>query len=275
MGHCIVVEQNKMAAYGLSAPFGNSGPGPLWSGGPAPGQFYNFPGVPNLPRPDGVQQTKSPVVMGTSVLAFQFNGGVIIAADMLGSYGSLARFRNCPRLMKVNDRTLIGASGDYADFQFLSNAIEQQVIDDECLDDGFGHTPQSLHCWLTRVMYNRRSQMNPLWNTYIVVGMEDEKPFLGYVNMIGMAYEAPSLATGFGAHIALPVIRDAMEKKPDMTQDEAVNLVDRCMKLLYYRDARSLNKYQVAIVTKDGVDLRGPIVSDTNWEIAAMIKGYE
>ena len=29
--------------------------------------------------------------------------------------------------------------------------------------------------------------------------------FLGYVNMIGMAYEAPSLATGFGAHIALVI----------------------------------------------------------------------
>ena len=65
--------------------------------------------------------------MGTSVLAFQFNGGVIIAADMLGSYGSLARFRNCERLLKVNDSTLIGAAGDFADFQFLSNVIEQQV----------------------------------------------------------------------------------------------------------------------------------------------------
>lgn len=41
------------------------------------------------------------MVTGTSVLGVKFKGGVIIAADMLGSYGSLARFRNISRLMKV------------------------------------------------------------------------------------------------------------------------------------------------------------------------------
>lgn len=41
------------------------------------------------------------MVTGTSVLGVKFAGGVIIAADMLGSYGSLARFRNISRLMKV------------------------------------------------------------------------------------------------------------------------------------------------------------------------------
>ena len=67
------------------------------------------------------------MVTGTSVLGIQFDGGVVLAADMLGSYGSLARFRDCPRLLKVNDTTVIGAAGDYADFQYLSNIIEQQV----------------------------------------------------------------------------------------------------------------------------------------------------
>lgn len=43
----------------------------------------------------------NPMVTGTSVLGVKFTGGVIIAADMLGSYGSLARFRNISRLMKV------------------------------------------------------------------------------------------------------------------------------------------------------------------------------
>ncbi|GFN98038.1 proteasome subunit beta [Plakobranchus ocellatus] len=247
-------------------------PGAFWSGGPAPGQYYNFPGSQATTGQNAVQRTLSPVVTGTSVLGIQFEGGVIIAADMLGSYGSLARFRDCPRLLKVNDTTVLGAAGDYADFQYLTNVIEQQVIDEECLNDGFGYTPKSLHCWLTRVLYNRRSQFNPLWNTYIVAGLEEEKPFLGYVDKIGMAYEAPSLACGFGAYLALPIIRDAMEKNPTMTQEEAVSLIDRCMKLLYYRDARSLNKYQIAIITKAGVDLRGPIKADTNWEVAHMIK---
>ncbi|CAL1539198.1 unnamed protein product [Lymnaea stagnalis] len=261
-----------MATSGM---FGNGNPGALWTGGPVPGQLHNFPGVQNGATKGSSQRTLNPVVMGSSVLGIQFNGGVVIAADMLGSYGSLSKYRDCPRLLKVNDSTVIGASGDYADFQYLSNVIQQQVIDEECLNDGFGYTPKSLHCWLTRVLYNRRSQFNPLWNTYIVAGLDEDKPYLGYVDKIGMAYEAPSLASGFGAYLALPIIRDALEKKPDMALEDALRLIDRCMKLLFYRDARALNKYQVAVITKAGVDLRGPIVSDTNWEVAHMIKGYE
>ena len=37
-------------------------------------------------------------------------------------------------------------------------------------------------------------------------------------------------------------MRDALEKNPNMSQSQAEQLIDRCMKLLFYRDARSLNK---------------------------------
>lgn len=52
-------------------------------------------------------------------------------------------------------------------------------VEEECLDDGFGYTPKSLYSWLSRVMYNRRSNINPLWNTYIVAGMPDGEPVAG------------------------------------------------------------------------------------------------
>ena len=64
---------------------------------------------------------------GTSVLAVKFDGGVIIAADKVGSYGSMARYRTCSRVMKVNDCTVLGGGGDYADYQFIKSVIEQRV----------------------------------------------------------------------------------------------------------------------------------------------------
>ena len=51
-------------------------------------------------------------------------------------------------------------------------------IEEECLDDGFGYTPKSLFSWLSRVMYNRRSNINPLWNTYVVAGMQEGEPYV-------------------------------------------------------------------------------------------------
>lgn len=70
---------------------------------------------------------RAPVTTGTSVIGVVFDKGVAIAADTLGSYGSLARYRQCERLMKVNDTTVLGAGGDYADFQFLQDIIVDKM----------------------------------------------------------------------------------------------------------------------------------------------------
>ena len=250
-------------------------PSPLWANGPTPGQIYNFPGATKVPDSFGTQRTMNPSVTSTSVLGLKFKGGVMIAGDLLGSYGSLARYRNCPRLMKVNDQTVLGASGDYADYQFLTSIIQQRVIEEDCLDDGFSSNAPGLHSWLTRVLYNRRNQFNPLWNTYLVGGMFEDEPFLGYVDKIGVAYEADTIATGFGAYLALPILRDGVEKNKKLDEKQALSLIDRCMRLLYCRDARSINKYQVAVVTSEGAEVQGPIDIKANWEIAHMVKGYE
>lgn len=71
---------------------------------------------------------RAPVTTATSIVSFVFDRGVIIAGDLLGSYGSLARFRNCPRVLKVNDNAILGAGGDYADFQYVKDLIEQKML---------------------------------------------------------------------------------------------------------------------------------------------------
>ncbi|XP_075763575.1 LOW QUALITY PROTEIN: proteasome subunit beta type-4 [Pelodiscus sinensis] len=266
-----------MEAGGMRVPL------PFWAGGPAPGELYSppcpgaaGPGPQFQPGGGGpLTRTLNPMVTGTSVLGVKFDGGVIIAADMLGSYGSLARFRTFPGIMKVNDNTMLGASGDYADFQYLKQVIDQMVIDEELLGDGHSYSPKAIHSWLTRAMYSRRSKMNPLWNTVVIGGFYSGESFLGYVDMLGVAYEDATLATGYGAYLAQPLMREVLEKKPILTKDEARELIERCMKILYYRDARSFNRYEVAIVTEKGVEVEGPLSLETNWDIAHLIRGFE
>ncbi|XP_074665312.1 proteasome subunit beta type-4 [Strix aluco] len=254
---------------------GARAPPPFWAEGPAPGQTY----IPGGAGPTAgllpFTRTLSPMVTGTSVLGVKFSGGVIIAADMMGSYGSLARFRSISRLLKVNDTTMLGASGDYADFQYLKQIIDQMVIDEELLGDGHSYSPKAIHSWLTRVMYNRRSKINPLWNTVVIGGCYNGESFLGYVDMLGVAYEASTLATGYGAYLAQPLMREVLEKKSSLTKEEARDLIERCMKILYYRDARSFNRYEVAIATEKGVEVEGPLTLEANWDIAHLISGFE
>jgi len=91
-------------------------------------------------------------VTGTSVLGLKFSTGVLLAADNLGklnpppspsmrplshcyplttrplvsaaSYGSLARFKDIVRLHPVGSHTILGASGDMADFQQVKRMLD-------------------------------------------------------------------------------------------------------------------------------------------------------
>lgn len=122
----------------------------------------------------GKQHSKSPISTGTSVLGIVFDKGVVIAADNLASYGSLARFRGIQRVAKVNQRAAIACNGDYADYQFLLKHIEQKVIEDAAYEDDHEISAHSLHSWLTRVQYNKRSNFDPLWCNWVVGGFDEE-----------------------------------------------------------------------------------------------------
>ncbi|KAK4991962.1 hypothetical protein LTR28_001285, partial [Elasticomyces elasticus] len=62
-----------------------------------------------------IQHTQQPVVTGTSVIAVKFKNGVVIAADNLASYGSLARFTDVHRLLPFNSQSIVGFGGDVSD----------------------------------------------------------------------------------------------------------------------------------------------------------------
>ncbi|KAL8642891.1 MAG: hypothetical protein Q9228_000480 [Teloschistes exilis] len=224
--------------------------------------------------------TSSPTVTGTSVLAVKFKDGVVIAADNLASYGSLARFTDVKRLRIFNQRTVVGFGGDVSDMQYLDRLLLSLDLEENYSSSGHDLNAQNLHTYLAKVMYKRRSDINPLWNQLLVVGLDSEdQPFLSSVDLLGTTFSSPTLATGFGAHLAQPLLRKVVGDEANVksvTREQAVNAVKECMKVLFYRDARSQDKYSIAVITKEsGVELKeNEQLEGQSWAFAEMIKGY-
>ncbi|CCU76788.1 Proteasome subunit beta type-4 [Blumeria hordei DH14] len=229
----------------------------------------------NVPK----QHTKSPIVTGTSVIAVKFRDGVIIAADNLASYGSLARFTNVKRLRKFADTSVVGFGGDVSDMQYLDRLLGSLAIDEAYNSTGHTLNAKNIHTYLARVMYKRRSEFNPLWNQILVAGLDDEdKPFLASSDLLGTTFTSPSLATGFGAHLAQPLLRNLVpdeEAVANLSQESAIRAVKESLKVLFYRDARSLDKYSIAVITKAGVELKeNEQLENQSWKFAEQIRGY-
>lgn len=225
--------------------------------------------------------TQQPIVTGTSVLGIKYKDGVIMAADNLASYGSLARFDDVERLIKVGKETIVGVSGDISDLQQIERVLDQLEVDNSYDIEGDDLKANHVHEYLSRLLYNRRSKMDPLWNACIVGGFDSEtgEPFLKYSDLLGVTYGSPSLATGFGAYLAIPLLRKKVDTEADskvLTEEEGVLLVRECMKVLYYRDGRALDKYSLVILSKtEGVKfLKDLKCEDMNWSFAKDVKGY-
>jgi len=184
------------------------------------------------------------------------------------------------RLHRFNDQTVIGVGGDVSDMQYLDRLLTSLDIKENY--SSYGHTlnAKNLHTYLSKVLYKRRSDFNPLWNQILVAGLDGEnKPFLSSADLLGTTFSAPTLATGFGAHLAQPILRRLIPDEATVetiSQEQALAAVKECMKVLFYRDARSLDKYSIAVITKDGgVDLKeNEKLEGQSWAFAEGIRGY-
>ncbi|KAI5956210.1 PRE4 [Candida jiufengensis] len=229
--------------------------------------------------------TQQPIITGTSVIASKFANGIIMAADHVGSYGSLLRFNNLERLIKVGNETVVGISGDISDLQYIKRLLEELEIQEEVYDNDGGNylRAPNVHEYLSRVMYNRRSKMDPLWNSIIVGGFDiDKKPFLKYVDLLGVTYHASTIATGFGSHLAIPLLRNLIPEDKEyvkIQEDQVTKVVEDSMRVLFYRDARSGEVYSYVIIKLVDNEIKFEFINDAkvenqSWRFAKDIRGY-
>ncbi len=215
---------------------------------------------------DTRQRTQQPIVTGTTILGLKYKDGVMLAADTLASYGSMARYKDVRRIKLVGENTIIGASGEMSDFQAVMKKLDGMDLEDMNQDDGYKRSPSEVFNFLRAVMYQRRNKGDPLWNQLIVAGHKNDAPFLGYVDLIGTAYEENYIATGFGAYLAMPLIRERWSA--DMEEGEARGLLEDCLRVLYYRDCRATYRIQIAKATAEGTLVSDPYEISHDWETA-------
>ena len=164
--------------------------------------------------------------------------------------------------------------------QYLDRMLSSLDITENYSSTGHNLNAKNLHTYLSKVMYKRRTDINPLWNAIIVAGLDgDGKPFLSSVDLLGTTFSSPTLATGYGAHLAQPLLRrlvDDESQVQNVSRSAAIEAIKECMKVLYYRDARSMDRYSLAVVTEEGgVELKeDEQLEQQSWAFAETIKGY-
>jgi|ERR1711971_503503 len=224
-------------------------------------------------------RTLSPATTGGAILALKYDKGVICAGDTLGAYGGLHRFRDIRRVLKLNSNIVVTYTGDVADFQHIQEMLEDEQREYDMRDDGSSLGPVEVFNLLERIMYNRRSKNNPFWNTLVISGYveSEERPFLGQIDSQGTSFETKLIGTGFGGFLVHPLMERLLEEIGDQlpTRAEAELIMERALKVLYYRDKSTYNNWSIGFAEKNNSQVQEPRKLTTDWKIADQISGYE
>lgn len=75
-----------------------------------------------------------------------------------GAYGSTLRYKNMNKILRVNDKVIIAASGEISDLDFIGRLLHDFTMEDYCHDDDIELGPKEVYSLLCRILYNRRTK---------------------------------------------------------------------------------------------------------------------
>nr|WCZ58657.1 proteasome subunit beta type-6 [Seculamonas ecuadoriensis] len=199
---------------------------------------------------DGGQDWKKPHSMGTTIMAVQFDGGVVVGADSRTSTGSYVANRFSKKLTQLTDRIYCCRSGSAADTQAISDSVKNSLML-HALELDEEPTVKDAAMLIQSMCYRYKDQ---LLAGIICAGWDKYRGGQVYnVSLGGSVVEQPFAIGGSGSGYIFGYC-DA-NYKPGMTRDECKAFVINAVSLAMSRDGSSGGVVRTAVIDENGVDI--------------------
>ncbi len=187
-------------------------------------------------------------VPGATTIGVVFSDGVILASEKRVTYGSMIMSKTGKKVFKLTDHVGAACAGLVSDMQILAREIEAQAK----LFTFDTKRPMSVKAVakvMSNVLFNRR--MIPLITQTIVGGMDDDKPEIYVLDVLGSLLPDTYAAVGSGTQMATGVLEQGY--KDNMSMQDAKALVLKAIRSAVRRDVMSGDGVDILIATKDGI----------------------
>jgi proteasome beta subunit len=184
---------------------------------------------------------------GTTTLGIVFAGGVILATEKRATMGYMIASKKAKKVYQVADRIGMTTAGGVGDAQQLA-----RILTVECNLYQIRRS-RSITVGATATLlsnYLNQNRYFPYYVQLLVGGVDEKGPGVYSVDAMGGATkEEEIVATGSGSPMAYGVLEDRF--RPNMTEEEAIEIAVRGLKSAMKRDAGSGEGIHIVVITKD------------------------
>ncbi|KAI8127515.1 hypothetical protein FF38_11509 [Lucilia cuprina] len=186
---------------------------------------------------------------GTTIMAVEFDGGVVIGADSRTSTGVYVANRVTDKLTRITDKIYCCRSGSAADTQAIADIVayslnyhENQTGDEPLVAEAASE--------FRNYCYNYRDS---LVAGIIVAGWDKKNGGQVYsIPLGGMLKREPVTIGGSGSSYIYGFVREFF--KPNMKKDDCIEFVKKAVRHAMYHDGSSGGVVRIGIITGEGIE---------------------
>ena len=195
------------------------------------------------------QSTSEEHMMGTSIMAVAFNGGVVMGADSRTSTGVYIANRVSDKLTSVSDLIYCCRSGSAADTQTISDYVRHILAQHTVSVGGVPQVSVAAHIFQQLCYQNKDNLLAGI----ICAGWDDkEGGSVWSIPIGGTLIQQPYSIGGSGSGYIYGYC-DANFKE-GMSRDECISFVKNALALAMARDGSSGGVIRLAIIDAQGVE---------------------
>lgn len=198
----------------------------------------------NIDTPDFLSKEVS---TGTTIMAVEFDGGVVIGADTRTTMGAFIANRVTNKLTKVTEKIYCCRSGSAADTQAVADIVQYRLnlFQMENNEEPTVHAAANV---FRDLCYNYREQISA---GIICAGWDPRKGGQVYsIPLGGMLSREPVTIGGSGSSYIYGFVDSTY--KPGMTEAECIQFVLKAVTLALTRDGSSGGCVRIGVINKDG-----------------------
>ncbi|CAJ0574512.1 unnamed protein product, partial [Mesorhabditis spiculigera] len=193
---------------------------------------------------------QEPISTGTTLIAMEYEGGVVVGTDSRTSAGSFISSRVTNKITPVTDHLVVCRSGNAADTQTIADIVKYHLEVYSMLENDKISIYRATQIF-RQFLYSYRDQLSA---SVLVAGWDEKLGGQLYALPIGgFVTRQKSTASGSGSTFVSGYL-DRMWK-PNMTKEECIKVVKEAVGLATFRDGSSGGVIRIGVVDKDGTNI--------------------
>lgn len=190
-----------------------------------------------------------PISTGTTIMAFKYKDGIMLAADSRTSSGVYISSRITNKIEQMGENIMICRSGSAADTQMIKRVVEKEINKLALIENTKPSITKTAQL-IGKIIYENNKH---LVASVIIAGYENDIPKIFKIHPCGTIEDCKEIAIGGSGSLFIYGFCDAMYQ-PNMEFNNALDFAKLAVKLAITRDVSSGGVIRIASINKNKID---------------------